>query len=158
MKEISVQKRRELPEKLEAQPARGSFRRRDGGKLHQGPVKHVGGGVRVAEDKSPSKSVTFRFHESQQFHVVHVDGIFGGPTPGGLLYATLFTQLPPLPYEVTHEVLPTGALGKELSRIPEVAIPRRVEVGLLMDLNMCQAMRDWLSTQVEILQGLGKSK
>jgi hypothetical protein len=153
-----VQKRRESPEKLEAQPARGSFRRRGGARSHQGPAEHVGGGARVAEDRTPLKSLTFKHREDQQFRVIHVDGIFGGPTPRGLLYATLFTELPPLPSEVTHELLPSGTLGKELGRSNDAAIQRRIEVGLIMDVQVCKAIRDWLSAQVDILESLSKSK
>jgi len=153
-----VQKRRESPERLAAQPAHGGFRRRGAGRSHQGPAEHVGGGAQVAEDRPPSRSLTFKHREGQQFHVIHVDGIFGGPTPRGLLYATLFTELPPVPSEVTQELLPSGTLGKELSRSSDPAIQRRIEVGLIMDVQMCKAMRDWLSTQVDILESLGKSK
>lgn len=112
----------------------------------------------AAEEKPPSMSVRFKQQESNQFRIIHTDGVFGGPTPGGLLYVTVYSQIPPLPSEVTQEVLPGGALGKEIGRVSGMAIERRLEAGLIMDLTMAKAMRDWLTTQIAALEDIRKGK
>jgi hypothetical protein len=100
------------------------------------------------------KTVKFEQFESNNFRVVHADGAFGGPTPSGLLYAVFFSQTPPIPKEVAYEVKDDGNLGDEISsgRSSSSAIQRRIEVGVLMDLNTAKAFYQWLGQQIEQLE------
>lgn len=45
------------------------------------------------------KTVSFAHRESQSFRVIHVDGAFGGLTPNGKLYAAMYSQIPPNPFD-----------------------------------------------------------
>ncbi len=48
----------------------------------------------MAADKDRIK---FHYLKSCDFKVVHVDGVFGGLTPSGDIFVTVFNQRPPLP-------------------------------------------------------------
>ena len=57
----------------------------------------------------------FDFEKSNFFRVIHVDGVFGGISPGSnLLHMAIYNERQPLPKKVFHK-LDKGVLGQEIS-------------------------------------------
>jgi hypothetical protein len=97
--------------------------------------------------------VKFDFKDSNQFRIVHVDGVFGGPTPGGTLYASMFNERNPMPTQVVYS-LDGSQLGAELmdERVCSEALTRTHEVALIMSFDTAKVVRDWLTRQIEDLE------
>lgn len=110
----------------------------------------------VAVEANPAirKSVDFRQLEEKEYRIFHVDGAFGGATPSGGLYIAFYTQVNAIPTETTHELTPSGTLGSVISAKLEHAIERRLQTGIVMDLNTTRSLVDWLTKQVTILEAL----
>jgi hypothetical protein len=108
---------------------------------------------RVAEEEDQKiKSVQFHYLKSSAFRVVHADGVFGGVSPGGFIFMSLFSERPPIPDTTTHEVK-DGRIGDELTeeRISRNGIVRELEVGVVLDLRTAAALHDWLAQKIELL-------
>jgi hypothetical protein len=102
------------------------------------------------------KTVRFEQHESNDFRVVHADGAYGGPTPNGLLYTVFYTQTPAIPSTLVHEIKEDGNIGEEIvpDRVISSAIERRIEFGVLMDLNLTKSFHKWLGQQIAQIENL----
>jgi len=94
--------------------------------------------------------IRFEFKESSQFRIVHVDGAFGGPTPTGNLFISMYNERNPIPESVVHSLDGTS-LGQEImsERVSGEGITRTQEVGLVMSVEAASAFRDWLGMQIE---------
>jgi hypothetical protein len=97
--------------------------------------------------------VKFDFKESQQFRIVHVDGAFGGPTPGGSLYLSLFNERHAMPDRVVHAI-EGFQVGAEIvdERVASDAITRTNEVGVIMSFDSAKVLRDWLTRQIDDME------
>jgi hypothetical protein len=94
--------------------------------------------------------VKFEFKEASQFRAVYIDGAFGGPTPSGVLYMSLFADRNPMPDKVVYSV-EGNSLGPEImeERSTSDAITRIQEVGVIMSFETAAVLRDWLSRQID---------
>ena len=104
----------------------------------------------------------FFYLKSNAFRVVHVDGVIGGPTPSGLLHASLFSERAPLPTMVEHAVDDLGGgklrLGAEVSKESKDGFVREVEVGLMMSLDKAKQLRDRLDRNIEKVEAMISGK
>ena len=76
---------------------------------------------------SPPNEVTFRYTDSPFSRVIHVDGLWGGLVPDSTVHMAVFSQHHPIPDSVTHQLEPTGKLGKEKGRKQHDGLVRTVE-------------------------------
>ena len=102
----------------------------------------------MAPDKDKIK---FHYIKSHQFRVVHVDGIYGGISPSGDIYASLFSQRPPIPVLTVQPVKENGELGDEIlsDRASKDGIVREMEVGMAMRPEVAEALAKWLQERVD---------
>ncbi|MGB7281488.1 MAG: hypothetical protein WBE13_04425 [Candidatus Acidiferrum sp.] len=109
-------------------------------------------------DKLPA-SISFHWIKSQFFRVIHADGAFGGLTPQGDIFLSVFNERAPLP-DVTVQAVENGQLGPEITekRVGKEGIIRELEVGLVMDLRVAKSVRDWLQQRIEVLEQLQQSQ
>jgi hypothetical protein len=111
------------------------------------------GHTTMAEEQTEQPpQVRFDFIKSNAFRVVHADGIWGGPTPNGLLLMAFFNERVSIPTQVTHAVKPDGSLGPETERIRRSAIVREVEVAVMLNPHVARSIRDWLTDKLEKLE------
>jgi hypothetical protein len=100
----------------------------------------------------PSERDKIRFHyiKSNDFRVVHSDGIFGGLTPSGDIFFSLFSQRPPIPQITVQAIKETGELGDEIlaERVSKDGIIRQLEVGISMRPDVAEAMVKWLQDRL----------
>jgi len=98
----------------------------------------------------------FDYIKSSQFRVVHADGAWGGITPRGGVFLTLYCERPPIPQQTVHEISDSMELGPELpeERVARDAVIREAEVGVLMDLVTAKALHRWLDDKIKTLDAL----
>jgi hypothetical protein len=71
-----------------------------------------------------------------------VDGVIGGVTPTGDIFASLFSQRPAIPTLTVQTVNERGDLGEEIvsARVSKDGIVREMEVGLAMRPEIVEAL------------------
>lgn len=105
-----------------------------------------------SESQLPS-SVTFNYIKSNYFRVIHADGAFGGFTPKGEMFFSLYSERPTIP-DVTVQPIENGRLGAEIieQRRGTEGILREVEVGVVMDVAVAKALVTWLEERIKIAE------
>ena len=101
-----------------------------------------------------TNEIEFVFERSADFRVIHVDGAFGGISPGPLLIRmAVYNESLSIPDRITHSFA-DGALGDEIleKRDGETRIIRRLEADLVMSLETAIGFRVWLDTKINELQ------
>jgi hypothetical protein len=96
--------------------------------------------------------MNFRFVKSNYFRIVHVNGAFGGLTPHGELFISMYNEHAPIPSATVQKIEPDGKLGDEVQRIGDNAIERELEVGLVMSLDAARNIASWLQQKVDLAQ------
>jgi len=102
----------------------------------------------MASDKD---KVKFHYIKGNFFRVVHVDGVFGGLSPSGDVFASIFSQRPPIPTLTVQPVKEDGQLGDELisERATKDGLVREVEIGLVIRPDVAEVLIKWLQEKVE---------
>lgn len=100
------------------------------------------------------KSVRFHWTTSNHYRVVHADGAFGGITPYGAIFFSLYSDHPPIPEITVQPVTDEGLLGPEIAegKVSNEGIEREVEVGVVMALQTATALRDWLNDRIRLVE------
>lgn len=109
--------------------------------------------------KEPPKTIRYHYIKSTAFRVVHADGVFGGPTPKGYLQLDFFNERFPIPQVIEHSIAEIkgdkASVGEELSRSGREGVVREVEVGVVLDRESAEALRDWLTRHIDQLAAAG---
>jgi hypothetical protein len=103
---------------------------------------------------SDSAEIEFVFERSAFYRVIHVDGAFGGVSPGPMLIRmALYNESLPIPEKITHRMNDVG-LGEEILEKREGAssISRQLEADLVMSLETAIGLRVWLDLKISELQ------
>jgi len=97
-----------------------------------------------------SARIGFRYYKSNNFRVIHADGIFGGLTPRLSIFLSFYSERFPIPEVTVHTVGPDGKLAEELlsERQTKPEIIREVEAGVVMDLEVARSLIGWLTEKV----------
>ena len=105
---------------------------------------------------SEKKQIKFHYIKSNLFRVIHSDGAWGGITPQGEVFFTLFNSRPPIPEILVQAIQENGELGTELSdlTVSKEGIVREVEVGVVMTTENAKALIDFLKGRVEQIEKL----
>jgi hypothetical protein len=102
---------------------------------------------RAPTEGQPS-TIALNYVKSNQFRVVHVDGVFGGMSPTGLIHASIFSERFPIPQIIRQVVKEDGTLGEEVDRTIREGVIREAEVDLVMSREVAVVLRDWLTTHI----------
>lgn len=107
--------------------------------------------------KTPSESqkpetVKFDYIKSNQFRVVHVDGVHGGVSPNGrLVQMAIFSERAPIPKREEFR-LDAGKLGDKIKTEQRDAIVREVEVELLMSIDTAKSICAWMDERIKLIE------
>ena len=104
-----------------------------------------------------AEEVAFDYIKSQYFRVVHADGVIGGPTPQGFLHITFYSERPPLPRRVVHQVTSEGVLGAPIpgKMVVRDALIREMDIDVIMKLEIAELLHHWLGERIaEIKKGV----
>lgn len=104
--------------------------------------------------------VRFHYIKSNYFRIVHVDGAYGGITPGGDISINFYSERNPIPQITAHIIKPDGRLGEEIpeEKITRNGIIREVEVGAVLDLSTAKALITWLQDKIEVIENIQSTK
>lgn len=110
----------------------------------------------MAKVTKKKKTINFDYIKSNQFRVIHADGIHGGLHPKGYaIQMAFFSERQPIPRRETYNFD-----GIKLTGIKQTdkrdAIIREVEVEVLMDLDTAISFRKWLSEKIEEVMKIQK--
>ncbi|HLJ90506.1 MAG TPA: hypothetical protein VKZ53_27100 [Candidatus Angelobacter sp.] len=111
----------------------------------------------MANDTQPA-SVTFRYVRSNFFRVIHIDGGYGGLTPSGGIFFSVYNDRTPTPDETVQLINEDGTLGPELIEKTKVkeGVEREVEACILMNVQTAKAVLVWLEERVKMAEALNK--
>lgn len=101
-----------------------------------------------------SGELEFDYEKSNYFRVIHVDGAFGGVSPGSrAIHMAVYSERQPIPKK-TVQTVQQGVLGPEIleKRIVRSGIFREIEADLVLSLDAAIALRTWLDSKVIELQ------
>lgn len=103
-----------------------------------------------SSDKLPDE-IAFHYIKSNQFRVIHCSGVFGGLTGRNEVSVNLWSERPPIPRRIVHEITPEGSLGAEKKSEREVreGIIREVEVSAILRIEDAESMGKWLLQKVD---------
>ena len=95
-------------------------------------------------------TVSFDFIKGNFFRGIHVDGLWGGFTPHGLMALTFYSERFPIPNQTTHYIGPDYKLGEEIqsARVTRSAIVREAEVCVYMDMKVATSFRNFLNERI----------
>lgn len=110
------------------------------------PERYSGTSSPMAEDNK----VAFHYIKSKYFRVVHADGAFGGLTPHLDIFLSLYSERPPIPKRMVHDVV-DGRLGDEIraERKSKSGIVREAEIGITMDIDVAKSLVEWLQQKIQ---------
>ena len=95
------------------------------------------------------KKVRIKYHKGRHHRTFHADGAFAAVTPQEEIQVSFFSDIRPLPDEVTHLVTPEGGLGEEVDRQMEPVIVRETDVTVI-------ANKEGAKSLIELLQRMIK--
>lgn len=100
---------------------------------------------------SPNK-IAFNYIKTPNYRTYHVDGVYGGTTPSGKVFAELFVERRATPQVVSNEINKDGTLGKEITKEGKEGIVRQIEASLLMDIDTARSFAGWLIEKVQLVE------
>jgi hypothetical protein len=100
--------------------------------------------------------VKFYYIKANEFRVVHMDGVFGGLSPTGDIFMSIFSQRPPIPTMTVQPVKENGELGDELmsERTVKDGLVREIEVGIAVRPEVAETLIKWLQDRMEQYKSL----
>ena len=109
-------------------------------------------------EKALPSTVEVNYLKTGSYRTYHVDGVFGGPTAHGKIYVELFLERSVTPQVIQYEVTAEGGLGGEIRRTGKQGIIREVEAGLIMDITVAKAFRDWLDEKIKMYEEIAQGE
>jgi len=95
--------------------------------------------------------IRFDFIKSNYFRVIHVEGVFGGSSPRGLISMAVYNERWPIPKQIIKE-FKNGRPGEEIERASRDAIVREVEAQLVMDVPTAKVICKWLQEKISNIE------
>ena len=107
-----------------------------------------------------SETITIHNNKSAQYREIHSDGASLGITPTGSFYLNFFSQRNAIPKGTIFELTKTGQLGKLISLTPDskTGVIREHEIGIYMDLQTCENLKELLEQKIREFQKLKKQE
>jgi hypothetical protein len=113
--------------------------------------------VENAADRPDNLDRAF-YEKGNFFRVIHADGVFGGPSPRGLITLSFYSERVALPRRSRIPVK-DGVPGPEEILETKGGIFREIEATVIMDFASALSFHEWLGVQVnETAKQLGLSQ
>jgi hypothetical protein len=95
--------------------------------------------------------IKFHYIKGNFFRVIHADGAFGGISPTGDIFFSLFSQRPPIPQLTVQPLKESGELGDEIieDRVTKEGFIREIEVGISIRPEVAESLIKFLQEKVE---------
>ncbi len=101
--------------------------------------------------KKQVKTVTVHNIKGSNFRQVHVDGAHGAITPSGLININFFSQRNAIPKGTIYSLNEDGTINKSIEDVEDSkhGIVRDFDFGIIMDINVCKKIKDFLENKIE---------
>lgn len=114
---------------------------------------------RNARPRQPARPPRVRFYyERDPGHsIAFASGMFGGATPNGNIYIGFFVDHPPIPEQITHEIIDGRQLGPEVATEHvqrQEGFTRTISSEVIMTLETATLFRDWLQKNIDAITEL----
>ncbi len=103
--------------------------------------------IKQSEIENSPKEIVVNYIKTSNYRSYHIDGIYGGVTPNGKIYAELFIQRSVTPKSIKYKVQ-DGILKEEIERMGKEGIVREIESGVVMDIETARIFKDWLDSKI----------
>lgn len=104
------------------------------------------------ESSTKPTRVEFHFIKSNDFRVVHCDGVWGGATPRGLISMNFYSERVTIPQKVTYTVSESSLIGSEIKRESKEGFIREVDCAVMLDLNTAKSLIVWLQEHINAIE------
>ena len=108
----------------------------------------------MPDENSPLPTeVRFEYVKIPDYRTYRAEGVFGGITPKGSIFVSLFIDRPSIPTVVVY-ALNDGVMGDEKldQRVDREGLIREVQAGFTMDLRTAISFRVWLDDKIKTLE------
>lgn len=105
-------------------------------------------GERMKAKPALPTEVQFHYLKSQQFRVVHVDGIVGGLTPRGVVSMVAYSERVAIPQVTIHDIDKGVLVQKPRDQMGRSGIVREMEVDMMLDISTAKALHKWLGERL----------
>ncbi len=116
---------------------------------------HTSGGGRGGLIQSAPLEIQAKYTKTGALPVLHVDGMFGGLTPGSQLYVAFFSEHSQLPEAEILRREPEGDTYRAVAAESLQGVVREVGVEIIMTLPVARAFREWLNVRIKMAEDLG---
>jgi hypothetical protein len=101
-----------------------------------------------------AQSVQVTYEKSPAFRTIHVDGVFGGSTPRGMIQMAMFNERSPIPQTTEHRLIDGSLFGAEIMsrRVGKQGLFREIEVNAVLDLDSAKIVHSWLAEHIARLE------
>jgi hypothetical protein len=105
-------------------------------------------------DNEEQRTASFEFATSPAYRVVHVDGVWGGITPHGLIQMALFSDRKPFPSRVDYQRGDGGVLEEVRREQTDAAFEREIEVSGMLSVGVAKSLAAWLEERVAEIEAI----
>lgn len=95
--------------------------------------------------------LNIRYRTNPAYRSVYAGGAYGGIVPSGEIVLGIFSERPHFPESAIVEFNEQTKQGTETVQI-EKGIVREMEVGVIMNLNVAKAVRQWLDEKIAFVE------
>ncbi|MGA2714503.1 MAG: hypothetical protein ABSG41_15470 [Bryobacteraceae bacterium] len=104
----------------------------------------------MAEDQK-EKTLHIRYRNNPAYRSVHAGGAYGGVLPSTEIFLGIFSERTHFPESATVEINEETKQGVEKVQI-EKGIVREMEIGLIMNVHVAKAIRQWLDEKIAFVE------
>jgi hypothetical protein len=91
-----------------------------------------------------------RYAKSNLHRVIHVDGVFGGPSVGGLIHIAIYSERVPVPTEQTYDISSNGIISEfPKSQKGGDGVLREIEASLMLSVPLADNLIPWLRKAID---------
>ncbi len=107
-------------------------------------------------EEKDNNSIVIHNIKNPGFRQIHVDGAHGGITPSGYINLNFYSQRGVIPQGTEFRIDEENRIAEPIKNIEssKSGLIREFEIGLYMDLNVCESLKNFLETKISELKKL----
>ncbi|MDD2735636.1 MAG: hypothetical protein PHF56_17000 [Desulfuromonadaceae bacterium] len=110
---------------------------------------------------SKKPELTFKYVFNYSYNPSYVNGAQGGFSPRGEMVINFYLERQPLPNEITHEITPEGAIGRETEVDPKdlaSSMVRFIDTGVVMSYENAKVFHGWMGEKLREVEEMYKAR
>jgi hypothetical protein len=105
--------------------------------------------------------ITFKYVFNYGYNPSYVNGAQGGFSPRGEMVINFYLERQPLPESISHEITPTGAIGRETAVEPEDlpnSMVRFIDTGVVMSYENAKIFHAWMGEKLREVEEMHQAR